>query len=159
MSLVHLFLLQERLSDLPPLVLPPCPAGLHSHNHVKSVPKLWDQRCGWGWQGGGIYILDLFIQSLHVLVTLWCSIWFKQPNVKSAMCMFFSFWPSQLYLVFSTRCTWPNGSHSLFPATAWRTRTPGRSWSRWFSGELEVIIRNHSKYLRTIKYWFLNLFK
>ena len=100
MSLVHLLLLQERLSDLPPLVLPPCPAGLHSHNHVKSVPKLWDQRCGWVWQGGGIYILDLFIQSLHVLVTLWCSIWFKQPNVKSAMCMFFSFWPSHLYIFF-----------------------------------------------------------
>ena len=31
------------------------------------------------------------LQSLHVLDTLWCSIWFKQPNVKSAMCMFFLF--------------------------------------------------------------------
>ena len=85
----------------------PGPAPLPNWSSFTQSRQVCSQTLGstmWLRLARGRYIHFGFIwinlQSLHVLDTLWCSIWFKQPNVKSAMCMFFSFWPSQLYLVF-----------------------------------------------------------
>ena len=76
----------------------PGPAPLPSWSSFTQSRQVCSQTLGstmWLRLARGRYIHFGFIwinlQSLHVLDTLWCSIWFKQPNVKSAMCMFFLF--------------------------------------------------------------------